>query len=338
MVDALRKGLRVQIFKEAGTAWGVSGSATAIFAGANEIRYGPDDTVAERDDLNGILTKSTGGTDLLGTAGKVYIGGYASYQDFPYILEGAYRQVTPTSDGGTPAAYTRVYSKPGTAQGTPRPMSLEAGGLTESFLFAGSVVNTYKVTGAIKGYTMFTSQWLSKDMVSQAFTPGLSRRSVTRSKSQRWTVAMDTAWANLGNTPITSCVQSIDIDGGDLNDRSNCINGATTPTGIIENSAHQETITLTVKLSAETLALFADYRAGTVKYLRLKNLGEVAIHDTTYPMLQLDVAAYISNWAEVGQAIADNALTIPIVFKSTWDETGGHDVVWTSVSSVSALP
>src|SRR3954468_19113885 len=79
MANALRKGLKVQVGQE--SAWGTAVAATAIMAGLSTIRYKPDDTVSERDELNGILTKTTGSPDILGTAGGVYTGGYMSYQD-----------------------------------------------------------------------------------------------------------------------------------------------------------------------------------------------------------------------------------------------------------------
>jgi hypothetical protein len=338
MANALKQGLRVQSGIE--STWGTIVPATAIHAGDNTIRYKPDDTVSERTELNGILTKTTGSPDVLGTAGSVYEAGYLTYQEHVRLMESAYKTVSPSADAGTPIAYTRVYAGPTTTEYVPVSRTLEAGGLTEAFAFPGAVVAEYEWSAAIKGYTMFTARWIAKDMVAQAFTGALSRRTVTRALSQLWSVFADTTWAGLGGTPITSCITNIAYKSGPLYTYSNCINGVTTPTAIIQAADQQPEVTLTFKLSAETLALFAAYRAGTVKFLRLKNLGAVAIHGTpnVFPTIQYDLAGAIMAYPEVGDAVADNALTIPITFKGVYDPTAGKIQEITNISSLLVAP
>lgn len=337
MVHALRKGLRVQVGQE--SAWGTDVSATAIMAGLNTVRYGPDDSVVERDELNGILTKTTGAPDVLGTAGKVYTAGYLSFQDAVYLLEAAYGTVSPgTGDGGSPAAFTRAYDQARTTEPTSQSMTLEAGGLTEAFQFPGAVLTSWEFTAGIKGYTMFTANWIAKDMINQAFTGALTRRSVTRVLSQLWEAFIDTSSAGLGGTAFTSCLTEIKFSSGPLWVYDNCIDGETTPTGIIWSNDAQPTVTLTMKQSDETEALFATYRAGSTRFIRLKNTGAVAIHDSVFPSLQIDLAGNLINYPEVGDAVADQQTTIPFVFAGTYDETWAAIMKATLVNSLSGVP
>jgi hypothetical protein len=309
-------------------------------AGLNAIRYGPQDTLEERDELNGILTKTTGAPDVLGTAGGVYTGGYLTFQDVLYLLEAAYGTVTPTAGGSTPAQQTRVYTDSTTAEATVQSMSLEAGGLTECFRYLGAVLSNWQFTAGIKGYTMFTATWIAKDMTAFTFTAALTRRTVHRIFSQLWTAFIDTTAAGLGGTAFTSCLTEIAFDSGPLWEYSNCINGATTPTSVIQAMARQATITLTMKQSAETLALFTTYRAGSTRFIRLKNTGGVAIGatPTVFPSLQIDLAGNMVNYAEVGDAVVENATTIPFTFSGAYDETWGKQLMITLVNALAATP
>ncbi len=338
MPTALRKGLKIQSGFE--TVWGTSVAATAIRAALNDIRYRPGDTLQERDELNGLLTKATGSADVLGTSGLVTEGGFMTYQDWLYLMEAGYKTAAPSADAGTPIAYTRTYQPTLTTDDSPRSATLEAGGLTEAFKFPGGFVASYQFTAAMKGYTMYSANWLAKDMISATFTAALTRRTVTRALSQLWTVSIDTSWANLGNTPVTSCLTNIAFNSGPLYGFTNCINGQTTPVGVIQETAQQPSVVLTFKLDAATLALFTDYRAGTTKYLRLKNVGATAIHGTpnVFPTIQYDLAANMMAWPDVGQAVAEGALTIPITFNGTFDPTGAAQLKIVSISSLATLP
>lgn len=338
MPNALKKGLKVQVGQE--SAWGTAVAATSIMAGLNTIRYKPDDTVSERDELNGILTKTTGSPDILGTAGGTYTAGYMSFQDILYLLEAAYGTVTPTAGGSTPAQQTRVYTDSTTAEATVKSMTLEAGGLTECFRFPGAVLASWEFTAGIKGYTMFTATWIAKDMTAFTFTAALSARQVTRVFSQLWTAFIDTTGAGLGGTAFTSCLTEIKFSSGPLWAYSNCINGVTTPTSVVQSVERQATITLTMKQSAETLALFTTYRAGSTRFIRLKNTGAVSIGatPTVFPSIQIDLAGNMVNYAEVGDAIADNQTTIPITFAGTYDPTLGRQLQITVVNTLASLP
>ncbi len=338
MPNPIRKGLKVQVGQE--SAWGTAVAATSIMAGLQTIRYGPNDTVEETDELNGIITKTTGGPDILGTAGGVYTGGYLTFQDILYLLEASYGTVTPTAGGSTPPQQTRVYTDSTTAEATVQSMTLEAGGLTECFRYPGAVLGNWAFTAGIKGYTMFTATWIAKDMVPFTFTAALTRRTVHRVFSQLWTAFIDTTAAGLGGTPFTSCLTNIAFDSGPLWEYSNCINGVTTPTSVIQAMARQATVTLTFKQSAETLALFATYRAGSTRFIRLKNTGAVSIGatPTVFPSVQIDLAGNLVNYAEVGDAVEENATTIPFTFNGTYDPTWGKQLMVTVVNALTTVP
>lgn len=334
MPTALRKGLKVQ--RGAETTWGTPVAATAILAGVNEIYYGPRDTLEGRDELNGVLTATTGAPDVLGTSGMVYTGGYLTYQDFVYLLESAYKTSAGVSDAGSPPGYLYTYERGNVTEDTPKPVTLEAGGLSEAFRFPGSVLSNFEISAAIKGYTMFTATWISKDMVTNAFTGALTRRVVGRAKSQLWNVWIDSTWAGLGGTAVTSCITNIAYNSGDLNGFTNCIDGATTPHGVIMNPAQQPSLTLTFKLDTFTAGLFADYRAGSTKYMRLKNSGTTIIHDAVVPYIQLDLAGNLMEYPDVGRAVEENSLTIPLAFQGTYDETGAHMQIWKVLNALAA--
>jgi hypothetical protein len=99
-------------------------------------------------------------------------------------------------------------------------------------------------------------------------------------------------------------------------------------------------ITLTMKQSAETLALFTTYRAGSTRFIRLKNTGAVAIgaSPNVFPSIQIDLAGNMVNYAEVGDAVADNQTTIPLVFSGTYDATWGAMLKATVVNTLATIP
>lgn len=339
MPTALQKGLKIQAGAE--VTWGTIVPATTILPGLESIEYGPMDTLEEPDELNGILAATTDGPDVLGTAGGLRTPGFLTYQGVLYLLEAGYHTATPSADAGAPTpAQTRVYAPGLTAEKTAQSRSFEAGGLTEAFVFPGTVLQNYSWSTALKEYTRFDANWIAQDMIAQAFTAALTRQTVRRILGQRWVVTMDTTWAGLGTTDITSCLTAIAFDSGPLQEHTNCINGATTPNGVVQNTAGRPTVTLTFKQDAATAALFANYRAGDMRFLRLLNTGTVAIHGTpdVFPSLQYDLAAAIVEWPRVGGAVTEQSLTIALPFVGRYDTTSGKMLETTSVTALATIP
>lgn len=341
MAHPLRKFLRCQAGKE--LTWGTEpvGGATSILAGLNDIRYRPDYQVQQPDYLTGSLARAQDTADVLGKAGGLTLGGFLTFEDILYVLLSAYKTATPSADAGTPTpAQTWVVRPTLSSEDTPVSRTLEVGGNVDSWHFPGSVVSTFEITAAVKGYSMFTSTWLAKDMIAGAFTPALTKRSVERVLAQKWVVTADDTNTALGTTNLTSCLTEIRFQSGPLYGFSNCINGLLTPTDVSQSPDQQPTITLTFKLSAETIAFFNTYTAGATKFLRLKNIsGGSPIHGTpnTFKSVQLDMAAAILNYAEVGQAVADNHLTIPVTFQGTEDTTWGKMLEWTVINQLATI-
>lgn len=342
MAHPLRKFLKVQ--RGAETVWGTPpvGGATAILAGLNDIRYRPDYKVEQPDYLNGSLARAQDTADVLGKAGALTLGGYMSFEDLPYLLVAGYKNATPSADAGTPTpAQTWTVAPTLSSEDTPKSSTLEAGGNTESWQFPGCVLAGFEFTAQMKGYTMFTSTWLAKDMTSAAFTSALTKRTVERVLAQQWVVTADDTDAGLGTTNITSCLTEIRFQSGPLYGFSNCINGLLTPTDVSQMINQQPTIVLTFKLSAETAAFFNTYLTGGVKFLRLKNTSNlIAIHGTpnVFKSVQIDVAANILAYPEVGQAVTENHLTIPLTFQGVESTTWGKMIEWKVVNQIATLP
>lgn len=313
-VKQRREFLKVQWGDE--TVPGDASAATAIAAALTDIRYRPDTVVNEPAKLNGSLAVSDD-VAVLGKAGMLTIGGYATFEDINYLLEMGYRHVAPSTDGGTPAAQTRVYEPSLTTADDPKTKAVEVGTNAEAFVLPYSWVETFGLTARVKDFTNFTATIRAQDFIERAFTGSLSPRIVERVLGQQWKAYLSLASLGvMGGGEITDCVTDIAFNSGPLYMWANCMNGKLTPESHVQQG-QKPTATLTLQLSPTTLDILRDYQAGSKVFLRLENLGS-PIHGAG-----VVVAPAVAMAAATGAA---GVLTGDYLYKFTYVNAYGETV------------
>lgn len=291
-VKQRREFLKVQWGDEGQTTPGTIVPATAIAAGLTDIRYRPDTVINEPAKLNGSLAVSND-VAVLGKAGMLTIGGFATFEDFNYLCEMGYRHDAPASDAGSPPAYDRVYEPSLTTADDPLTKSVEVGTNAEAFVMPYSWVETFGLTARVKDFTNFNATIRGQDFIEQAFTGALTPRQVERVLGQSWKVYLSPAVLGvMGGGEITDCVTDLAFNSGPLYMWANCMNGLLTPESHVQQG-QKPTATLTLQLSPTTLDLLRKYQAGDKVFLRLENLGN-PIHGAgtvTAPAITMAAAA-----------------------------------------------
>lgn len=323
-VKQRREFLKVQWGDE--TTPGTIVPATAIAAALTDIRYRPDTIVNMPAKLNGSLAVAND-VAVLGKAGMLTLGGYATFEDLNYLFEMGYRHNAPVSDGGSPASYERVYEPSLTAADDPKTKSVEVGTNQEAFVLPYSFVDNFGLTAKVKDFTNFTATIRAQDFIEQAFTAALTPRLVERVLGQQWQVFLDLAATGaMGGTRITDCVTDLAFNSGPLYMWANCMNGLLTPESHVQQG-QQPTATLTLQLSPTTLQLLRDYQAGSKVFLRLRNLGQ-PIHGAG--VVAAPATALTSATGAAG------ALTGSYLYKYTYVNSYGETVG--SAASVAVVP
>jgi hypothetical protein len=335
MATARRRFLKIQ--RGAAATWGTAVAATAIWPGLRSIRWRANETVQLAEKLDGTLAVADGATRLA-TVGEVQVQGYACPEALPYVLESAYAPATATGDAGTPPAYTRVYRPTLTAEDTPKLATLEVGGNLQSFRINTAVVQSFTLSGQIRGYWEFEARWWGTELLSQAFTVGLSPLSYERMKVQKTKLYIDNASGTMGTTQVTDCWVGFEFESGDCYQPRACIADRLDPEGPMQ-SDQQPRLTIRFLQSAITQTLLDDLRNDRQKYIRLVVTG-ATIHDTVTSKIQIDLCANLTEWPEVGETEAEGGLVVPVRFTGTRDNTGsfGKLVEYTIVNKLATLP
>lgn len=323
-VKQRREFLKVQWGDE--SAPGTIVPATAIAAGLTDIRYRPDTVINMPAKLNGSLAVAND-VAVLGKAGMLTIGGFATFEDINYLLEMGYKTTSPSGDAGSPEMWSRVYAPTLTTADDPHVKSIEVGTNAEAFVLPYSWVETFSLTAKVKDFTNFTATIRAQDFIEQAFTGALTPRIVERILGQKWEVYLDLASVGtMGGTKVTDCVTDLAFNSGPLYMWANCMNGLLTPESHVQQG-QQPTATLTIQLSPTSLQLLRDYQAGAKVFLRFRNEGG-AIHGSgveTAPATPL-----------TGAAGAAGVLTGSYLYKYTFVNPYGETVPSAASSAIVA--
>lgn len=333
MPTARRRFIKVQ--RGGATTWGTAVAATAILGGLTAVRWRATETVVQHEKLDGTLAVADGATRVA-TLAEVRMSGYVSPEDFPYILESAYKTATASGDAGVPPAYTRVYSPTLTSEDTPKLATLEVGSNVASYRTATAVVRNFTIRGAVRGYWEFEAQWWGTELLSQAFTGSLTQRAVERLPLQKTKLYIDDATGTIGTTQITACWLGFEFDSGDCYVPRFCVADRFDPDGPVQ-ADQQPRLTIRFQKSTVTDNLLSDLRNNKQKYIRLVTTGKT-IHDTVTTKVQIDLSANMLEWPEVGDTEEEGGLVVPVTFVGT-RSTGSFSklVEYTVVNSLSAL-
>lgn len=338
MAQARQRFLKVQ--RGAAATWGTGVAATAILAGLTAVRWRANETIERVQKLDGTLAQADS-ADRLATLSEIQLSGYACPSDLPYILESAYKPATPTSDSGTPPAYTRVYAPTLTVEDTPQLATLEVGGNTNAYRVASAVVRNFTLSGSVRGRWEMQATWWGTELTATTFTPSLNQRSYERMLVQKTKLYIDDATGTMGGTLVTQCWLGFEFQSGDCYVPRYCISDRVDPEGFSQ-ADQQPQLQVRFQQGPFLDTLLADARAGKQKYIRLLVQG-AQIHGgatPAYSTIQIDMAAHITEWPQIGDREEEGALVVPVTFSGTLDKTGsfGKLVQITVINSLATLP
>jgi hypothetical protein len=305
------------------TTWGVGAPATYIAPSLNDIRWQPTDTIYRAEKLNGSLARYDN-AKAVGKSAVAPLNGYCCPQFMPYILDSAYSPATPTSDVGTPVpAQTRIWAPLLTGEDSPVSRTLEVGSniTADQWRIRGGLPTNFKITGKIGEPAMLTSDWIGRALEVFPFTASLTAGDYTEMAAKAAKFWVDDVDGTIGTTLIADCVTEFAFDSGALWALVNCIDGSLEASGFAQQR-QEPSLTLTIQLSPTTQAYFADMEAGQQKLVRMLIPGAL-IHTAVSEMVQIDLAAHITTFPEVGGTEAEGGLVAAITFSGSEDNTGG---------------
>lgn len=325
-------------------AWGTALPATYVWPGLRTVRYQPTDVVVRAEKLNGSLALSDG-ADVMGKSAAAVLGGYLCPQTFPRLLQGATHQVAPTADAGMPPAQTRVYAPTLTAEDTPVSLALEVGSniVQDQWLIPGALPASFTLSGRIGEFAMFEANYLGKALQPHALTAPLTAGDYTRLSAKNAKFFVDDITGTIGTTEVAGCITEFAFNSGGLWALVNCIDGSLEASGYSQVE-QDPSLVITIQLGDDTLAWFNAMQSGAQKLVRLQLPG-VEIHPgppaVVAEMIQIDLAANITAFPEVGDTEAENGLVAAITFSGSEDNTGGSFgklIEYTVVSADATLP
>lgn len=150
-----------------------------------------------------------------------------------------------------------------------------------------------------------------------------------------WDVWSDTTWAALGTTKLLAAYAG-SVDFGDKYTPDYTINSANSSfESLLESEDTDYTGNLTLGFDAAALAHIASYKAGALKFIRLKSTGPI-IEGTTPYSIQIDLCVRITSPGEIGTGDSP-AVQLPFDFNLTVDPTTSNVARATLVNTVSTL-
>lgn len=338
MARALAPLRRCQVGIE--TTWGTGVPATFVVPNLNDIRWQPTDTIYQAEKLNGSLARYDN-AKAVGKSAVAALNGYCCPQWMPYLLDSAYSPASATGDAGTPVpGQTRVWAPLLSAEDVPVPRTLEVGSniTADQWRLRGGLPTNFKITGKIGEPPMVTSDWIGRALEIHAFTSSLTAGEYTEMAAKNTKFWVDDIDGTIGTTLVADCITEYAFDSGALWALVNCIDGTLEASGFAQQR-QEPTLTITIQLSPTTQAFFTDMEAGQQKLVRMQIPGAL-IHTTVSEMIQIDMAAHITTFPEVGGTEAEGGMVAAIQFSGSEDNSGGAFaklIEYTVISDVATL-
>ena len=199
------------------------------------------------------------------------------------------------------------------------------------------ICRSFKVSWAANQAAKLSAQWFLR--ASQTSTPTGSLVAYTTLESlgtnQLW-VYLDTTWAGLGGTQLTTIVRSADLEVMTGMEPDYTLDGRTD----LDFTVHKvgtvaATLNLVLELDAVGAARVANFRANDIVFIRLKNLGTLAGAATSYKTFQVD-GAYRSVASPAFSEDGEQVL-VACSLESVYDPTGAKTLEFVAVNKLSAV-
>ena len=312
-------------------------TATSKLTGLYKIEQQEMRTKVRPQELRGSMAKFFR-TITTGKIQNLNVEGTTTFEDFPYFLNMGLKGMgtaAPTSDGGTPPAYTYAYTPTLTDQDVPDTYTIQFGDNLQAYYAEFCFVKTLSLDVQIDALTKMTASIVGRQRTAQAFTGALNDRTTEDLIANNFIVYLDDTGGTIGTTAFSTGVVGLTWTMSNfMPDKT--IDGTTVFTGTVEQPLSAE-VTMTVELNTAGQAKLAKFTGDTRQLMRLECSG-AAIHGAVKKRLRLDGAYNITDWGPIGSADHNGIQTVQLKFTGEYDPTATLIASAEMVNALSALP
>jgi len=181
------------------SSWGTAVAATARLMGLMQADFKIDDTTEVLPDL-GRFSPSPNAIQLMLSASGT-VSTYGTYEDTPYILDGIFGEATPS--GSNPYVY--AYTAPIATAATPKPYSIEYGASGASYVMAGGLMKTLRISGAAGRYWEVSTDIIGKSIATVSLA-SLSDRTIEPIRMSDTVLHIDAVGGTIGTTSVSTLI------------------------------------------------------------------------------------------------------------------------------------
>lgn len=257
------------------------------------------------------------------------LGGPITYTEIIYLLSSLVSYAAPT---GTPGKVW-VFEPGLTAASTVKTFSVEQGDATRAHEFTYGVVRELTLKFGRDGCD------LDGTMIGRALADGITKTAgATVIAPQvvmptQVSVKLADTWAGLGAAPVLTRVISTQWSMADRFGPVWALDGTTYPAATVETEPKVE-VKLKLQADAAGMALLANMRAGTTKYMRTEATGAL-ISGADYHKLTIDTACKVMDVSPFEDS--DGVFAIEWTMNGFYDATATKTTEITVINSLTAL-
>jgi hypothetical protein len=331
-VKALR---RIQLGQE--TVAGTNVAATAIWRGMGVGTDNRETTFVEEDvgRLGDALR-----TYVAKTGGEVALEGLATFEQLPYIMQGAFYKTAPTTDSGSSKEWTWVIQDASTdpVQTTDlQTYTIEFGDnqqaeymnycFTREFSLTGNVGEALAVNATMEGRTVATTD----------FTSGISIPAVETILFTNGKLYIDPTSDTVGTTQVSQTLFGMDLS-VTTGWRGYPAADGRTDFSFVKRTKEEITVQLTFEHNATAVTEKAAWRNQTERGIRLEFTGNALATTDTYSTKELIIDLY-GKW-ESFDALSDQDGNDQVtgLFRVGYSETAGGKGQFLIVNELATLP
>jgi len=341
---SLKAFRKIQISNPENTV-GTAEAATEIVYGVI-VPPGPGFEVHWPEEDRNSLARHMANDEIVSKMQQLTWTGDLNHRLANYLLAMAIRgNVTPTQPDPTnePLSYLWTYAPGLTTANTPDidngidTFTIEYGDNTQAYETAFCFIERLTIEGAANGMCTFTAEIVGDTQTDTTFTAGLTAQTVQRFPFNLATFAIDTTWANLGNTAKTGVLRGFTWTLDTMFRAFHTADGALDYSAVTEGQK-APTLVLRMARGATSDAERTKHESRSTTYIRIKLNGqtEMDASQSNPPYLIIDGAYRYETWPELGED-EGRSIEAPTAV-GVYDATGAKMFQLALLTNVSAWP
>jgi hypothetical protein len=218
-------------------------------------------------------------------------------------------------------------------------LTLEVGDDTQALEMEYVTARSCRISGTIAQDTGASAVSLNvpifgRQLSKVSYTGAISIPTVNDLTSKLTRIYLDTSWAGVGGTEVTSLLRGFDIDiiGGA---HPKFYGSANRYFDEVQQGPISAMFALTLERSANSITFYDDFVAGTFGVMRLTNTGP-QIGSGDNHSLVVDIGGYFEGFTNIGQTVQGNNLDLA-VFRAVYDETGNKGLQVNVTTNLSGI-